>query len=64
MSKGHRDDPFISSRGERERELERVQSHVGANYDAGFGSMLEDVAAADIDQTLREHPLPEHREAP
>lgn len=57
MSKGHRNDPFISSREERERELDRAQSHVGANYDAGFGSLLEDVASADIERTLREHPV-------
>jgi hypothetical protein len=41
---------------EEERALAHYQRDVGANYDAGFGSLLDDVPAADIDRVLHDHP--------
>jgi hypothetical protein len=37
------------------RALEHFESDIGLNYDAGFGSLLEDTGAADIARTRRDH---------
>ena len=37
------------------RALEHYQRDLGLNYDAGFGSLLDDTAAADLARTRREH---------
>jgi len=38
-----------------EEALELLRRDVGENYDGGFGKMLDDSPAAEIDQTLRTH---------
>ncbi len=39
------------------RALEHYDRGLGMNFDAGFGSLLDDTGAADIARTLREHRL-------
>lgn len=51
-------------RNERETEdddLNNFRRDIGGNYDAGFGKLLDDTGAADIDRALKEHrPLAIH----
>jgi hypothetical protein len=42
-------------RGSEARALDHLDRNLGMNYDAGFGSLLEDTAAADLARTRREH---------
>jgi hypothetical protein len=51
------DDNLVAKllKNDEERALEHYQANLGANYDAGFGSLLDDTAAANIDRTMREH---------
>ncbi len=37
------------------RALEHYDRGLGMNFDAGFGSLLDDTGAADIERTIREH---------
>jgi hypothetical protein len=41
---------------QEDRDLDHFRSDVGMNYDSGFGSLLEDTAAGDVDQVMHEHP--------
>lgn len=47
------------ARNDEARALEHFTYDVGMNYDAGFGSLLDDAAAADIDRTRRDHRIVE-----
>lgn len=51
----NRERPKPDLREEEARDLEHFRRDVGMNYDAGFGSLSDDVAAADVDQTMHEH---------
>ncbi len=42
-------------RADEKRALEHLKRDVGMNYDAGFGSLLDDTAAADIARARDEH---------
>jgi hypothetical protein len=42
-------------RADEKRALEHLNRDVGMNYDGGFGSLLDDSAAADIARTRDEH---------
>lgn len=37
------------------RALDHFDRGLGMNFDAGFGSLLDDTGAADIARTLRDH---------
>ena len=37
------------------RAIKRFDCDLGMNYDTGFGSLLEDTAAADVARTRRDH---------
>lgn len=42
-------------RDEEREDLEQLRRDIGENYDAGFGKLLEDSAAAEVDQAIEEH---------
>lgn len=42
-------------RTDEKRALEHFKRDVGMNYDGGFGSLLDDAAAADIAHARDEH---------
>lgn len=42
-------------RVDEKRALEHLKRDVGMNFDAGFGSLLDDAAAADIARARDEH---------
>lgn len=44
-----------NERGAEARALDHFDRDLGMNYDGGFGSLLEDTAAADIARTRRDH---------
>ena len=54
-----RDQHFqLDEKNERKAEaraLVHLDYDLGLNYDGGFGSWLEDIAAADIARTRRDH---------
>jgi hypothetical protein len=58
MKTPHDQTPQFVENSERDAEnlaLDRLDRNVGMNYDAGFGSLLEDTAAADMARTRSDH---------
>jgi hypothetical protein len=58
MANVHDQKPQPVEKDERDAEtraLEHLDRNVGMNYDAGFGSLLEDTAAADMARTRSDH---------
>jgi hypothetical protein len=57
MKTAHDQHSQLVEKDEREveaRALEHLDYNLGMNYDSGFGSLLEDTAAADIAHTRRD----------
>ena len=44
-----------NERAAEARALAHLDYDLGMNYDGGFGSWLEDLAAADVARTRRDH---------
>lgn len=42
-------------RADQKRALEHLNRDVGMNYDAGFGSLLDDTAAGDLAEAHDQH---------
>lgn len=58
MANVHDQEPQPIEKDERDAEtraLAHLDRNVGMNYDAGFGSLLEDTAAADMARTRSDH---------
>lgn len=51
------DDPEAYASDDESAPLAHFQRDVGMNYDASFGSLLDDAAAADIAYVVKEHPI-------
>jgi len=45
----------IDERDAETRALDHLDRNLGMNFDAGFGSLLEDTAAADIARSRSDH---------
>jgi hypothetical protein len=51
------DDPDAHASNDESAALAHFQRDVGLNYDASFGSLLDDTAAADVAYIVKEHPI-------
>ena len=52
-------DPDLARREDQTTELTHYHRDIGLNYDASFGSLLDDSAASDGAYADREHAIPE-----
>lgn len=55
VSKQHYQLVENDDRAAEKRAIEHFERDLGMNYDGGFGSLLDDTAAADIAHTRRDH---------